>query len=125
LEATQAETVPKLSLLLCDDEPLIRMYVADVLRQLGHAVTETATALEAKAALAAGQFDVLVADVRLPDISGVELARIARAMAPAIGVVLTTGDSGVPEAAEIASAVVLLKPFGEIELGRAVKNALS
>lgn len=118
---TQAKT--SLSVLVCEDEPLIRIEVTEILQQLGHAVTVSATATEAKEALAERTFNVFLVDIELPDMSGLELAKLARLADPAIGVVFATGHAKLPEAVEVNRSVVLTKPYGQADLVRAIEKA--
>jgi CheY-like chemotaxis protein len=119
----QAKT--SLSVLVCEDELLIRIEVAEILQQLGHAVTVSATAAEAKEALAEQKYNVFVVDIELPDMSGFELAKLARLANPDIGVVFATGHAEVPEAIEVRRSVVLTKPYGQADLIRAIEQAAS
>jgi CheY-like chemotaxis protein len=110
-----------LVILACEDDELIRMNTVDTLQDLGYTVVEAATATEALAALQSEPIDILLTDVGLPDMSGVELARRAVQTMPSLGVIFATGHTNVPGADAIANAVVLTKPFGT----NALSNALS
>lgn len=94
------------------------MTAAEILRDLGHAVTEAAGSAEALDALAASDMDVLMVDVGLPGISGIELARIAKQRHPAIGIVFATGQEA---DVRLAGASVLAKPYDS----RAIVGVLS
>lgn len=110
----------RVSILVCEDEPLIRNEVAEVLKYLGYAVKVSATAAEARAALAQQKYDILLVDVELPDASGVELSNFARAADPEIGVIFASGHSDVQGAADISNSVLLTKPYGEAHLAWAI-----
>lgn len=78
-------------ILLVEDEPANRALVRAIVNRLrqtdlpGTALTEAGSLAEARTLLEAGQFDIILLDVRLPDGSGIELARElrqARAEAP-------------------------------------------
>ncbi|MCB9877715.1 MAG: response regulator [Planctomycetes bacterium] len=90
--------------LLVDDEPGIREGMAMLLRRRGHEVVTAADCAAAAEALAAGEFDVVVTDWRLPD--GVAAAFLDRCPCPAVAV------SGHPEEVTRVGAVreVLGKP---------------
>jgi two-component system OmpR family response regulator len=121
-------SVGPLRILLVEDEALIAMMLAEALEEAGHAVVVAHTVAEAHAAWAAAHglgggrgFDVLVADVGLPDGDGRGLARELRARRPGLAVVLATGygadanvaqDLGGPPSA----TAVLAKPFDPSEL---------
>ncbi|MHC1551376.1 response regulator [Phyllobacterium sp. K27] len=108
------------SILVCEDEPVTLSDVAEVLRMNGHTVTEAMTVTDAAAYLDIIPVDILIADVSLPDMSGIELAQIARRINPRIGVIFATAHVTVPGISEIDSAVMLSKPYGEQGLLRAV-----
>ena len=100
-----------LSLLLVDDEHLVRTATAEMLRDLGHHVDEASGAREALAQLQGGQrYDAVVTDYMMPDVDGVELARRIDAMAPGMPVLLVTGYMGLAEGA--GDLPRLAKPFG-------------
>ncbi len=78
--------------LLVEDEPLVRMATAELLRDSGFEVTEAASAEVALALFEAGDsFDCVVTDHLMPGITGVELARILRASHPDLPVMLLSG----------------------------------
>lgn len=108
------------SILVCEDEAAILSDVAEVLRMNGHAVTEAMTVTDAVAYLDHIPFDILIADISLPDMSGIELAEIARRINPRVGVIFATAHIIVPGISDIGSAVMLAKPYGEQGLLQAV-----
>ena len=78
--------------LLVEDEPLVRMATAELLRDSGFEVTEAASAEAALALFEAGDsFDCVVTDHLMPGITGAELARILRASHPDLPVMLLSG----------------------------------
>src|SRR6185436_13139565 len=83
-----------LSVLVVDDEELVRKFVERVLSEAGY---QTATASDGPEALEVAakleQFDVLVTDVMMPQMTGDELARRIRVLAPAVKVLYLTGFS--------------------------------
>ena len=111
---------PPLSILVCEDEPLIRYEVAEVLKHLGYTVKVSATVAEARRVLELQTYDILLVDVELPNASGVDLAQIARALDPNIGVIFATGHVAAPAATAIRDSVLLNKPYGEAQLVRAI-----
>ena len=91
---------PRPRLLAVDDEPDMLDFLERVFRG-EYEVVRAAGAAAALAALAAGRFDVLVTDHRMPGMSGVELLARAGGSAPPVRIVLT-GDA---EEAPVARAV--------------------
>lgn len=89
---TQQDNAPK-TVLVVEDEPLLRLVVSEVLRMRKLTVVETASAEEAEAVLAAGvHVDLVFTDVRMPGrFDGMELTRRLRARNPQLPVVVTSG----------------------------------
>ncbi|GGE17282.1 two-component system sensor histidine kinase/response regulator [Aureimonas endophytica] len=108
------------TVLLVEDDPMIRMVSADMLQEFGHVVIEAGSAEDALVALETAPIDVLVTDVNLPGLSGPQLAVEARRIRPGIAVVFATGDARV-EGAE--GCVVLSKPYDGTALDAAVNRA--
>ena len=115
-DVSPAESPRIRTVLICEDEPLIRMVTADMLEGLGIRAVETGTAGEALAVMDAS-IDLLISDVSLPDGSGIELARKVRETHPAIPVVFATGHN---MKAPFENSTVLGKPFDESDLARAL-----
>jgi len=103
-------------ILLCEDEPLIRMVTVDMLEMLDLEVVESATVAEALAALD-DDIDLLISDVSLPDGSGVDLAGKVREARPDMPVVFATGHH---MKAPLDNSVILAKPFDEAALAAAI-----
>ncbi len=123
-----AASVRTLRILLVEDEALIAMMLAEALEEAGHTVVAAHTVAEARAAWAAAEglgggcgFDVLVADVGLPDGDGRGLPRELRARRPGLAVVLATGYGADPVVAQDvggppSATAFLAKPFDPSEL---------
>jgi two-component system OmpR family response regulator len=86
-----------LKILLVEDDEDNRDLMAELLRLDGHAVEPVGDAAAALAAAARGVFDAVVADVGLPDMDGLALARELRRRTPRLAVVLVTGWGDGPE----------------------------
>ena len=113
------------TVLLVEDEEFIRETLAELLAASGHTVLQAFDAASALVALAAHPVDVMVTDVGLPKVSGIDLARDALARQPQLAVIFATGDPGGPARAGLDPAAVLLKPFAPEDLELAVTNALN
>jgi two-component system, cell cycle sensor histidine kinase and response regulator CckA len=83
-------------LLLVDDDEAVRNVIATILRRAGHAVTVASSAEEALAAAAGllDGLDLLVTDVVMPGMSGVELARVLQGRSTTLKVLLFSGYPG-------------------------------
>ncbi|MFK4499264.1 PAS domain S-box-containing protein [Bradyrhizobium japonicum] len=82
------------TVLLVEDDDLIRLTTTEMLNDLGCNVKEASTAQEALKILDEHPVDILLTDVGLPGVSGLELARNVYARRPDLCLVLATGDSG-------------------------------
>lgn len=105
------------SVLVVEDEGLVRELIVETLREAGCAVTEAATADEAVRALkATAAPDILVTDVKLPGLmNGIDLAASVRSALPRMKVIVTSGHAPPQDAARVADAF-LAKPFALKEL---------
>ncbi len=110
------------TVLLVEDDALIRMNSSEMLQDAGHVVVEAGSAEDAMVALETAPIDVLVTDVNLPGLAGPDLAAHARHVRPDVAVVFATGDSGVPGAGD---AVVLTKPYDGPALDAAIGRAIA
>ena len=109
----------RLSILLVDDEPLVRTGTAEMIRDLGHQVRDASGGFEALAILAEGdEFDVIVTDYKMPGMDGAELAEKVRKVRPDAAILLITGYTGTGEA--VANLPRLSKPFGQAEIAAAL-----
>jgi signal transduction histidine kinase/CheY-like chemotaxis protein len=119
----------QLRILLADDLDLTRTVTADFLRSAGHLVTEVANGEAAVAAVREHDFDVLLTDMRMPVVDGLEVTRRVRALPGHRGrtpVVLVTADLIAIEAGESSQTgvdVCVRKPFTRSELLAAVATA--
>jgi PAS domain S-box-containing protein len=115
------------SILLVEDEPLVRQTTARILRSLGYQVTEAGSAHEALqlAAARATPVDLLLTDVIMPGVSGPDLAARLSTQAPS-RVLFMSGHADVPlaEAEMLARSPFLPKPFSPPELARKVREVL-
>jgi two-component system, cell cycle sensor histidine kinase and response regulator CckA len=112
------------TVLVVDDEPLVREAVADMLKAEGFTALVAGSADEALRILADGaRLDLIVSDVRMPQKDGFSLAVEVRATHPQIPFVFITGYMLSPER-DAALGRVLWKPFKQKELIEAVEQAL-
>ena len=112
--------------LVVDDEKAIRVTLQAFIQAEGHAVQTAADPREALELLSQGAFDVVVSDIIMPNMSGIELLSAIRKTAPDVEVVLITGEPNVDTA---ISAVkdgaydYLPKPVAGDTVSRVVTNA--
>jgi signal transduction histidine kinase/CheY-like chemotaxis protein len=115
-----------ITVLLVEDEAAVRTVFARGLERQGCIVTPAADAMAALALLRGGlNPDVMVSDVMMPGIDGVELAIEAARLRPGLGIVLMSGYAELPRhrAADARGIRFLAKPFALTELIAAISSA--
>ena len=114
-------------LLVVDDERSMRELLSIVLRREGYDVTLAENGRAAIDQLERGRFDLLVSDIKMPDMTGVDVLRAAKRIDPDIlGIMITafaSADTAI-EAMRLGAHDYLSKPFDVDELKMKVRNAL-
>ena len=109
-------------ILLVEDNDDAREMSMEMLNMLGHTVHGAASAEEALPLLSLPGLEILLTDISLPAMSGLELARRARAEAPQLEVIFASGHDWAASLAHGRQARFLQKPFGLEELAAALKR---
>lgn len=114
----------RLRCLLVEDDPFLRMLIADILGDMGHEVLEAADPDTALAMLHSDTIDVMLTDMRLPYMDGAELAMRARQAYPALRVIFATAysESRLPDLSTDPLARYMRKPFGQKELDETFRS---
>ena len=127
--ATEAPVVRGQTILVVEDEPSLASGLARLLRRDGHTVETVANGRLALARLEARAYDLILCDVRMPELDGPSLYRLLERQQPHLcqRVIFLTGDT--LEAAtqaflEASGAPCLTKPFAIAEARRAIQRAL-
>lgn len=108
------------SILLVEDNEDARMLTAELLVALGHVVDAVGSAEEALQRMQRGDIDVLLTDISLPRMSGIDLAAQVRAERPALDIVFVSGHDKDNAGLSDPSAKFLLKPFNLAQLDLAL-----
>lgn len=114
------------NLLIVDDEQSYRQLLKLVFEGDGHSIRTAMNGREALEMLNAEPAEVIITDVRMPDMNGIELLRAAREILPDIGVILMTAFATVEtarEAFKLGADDFIQKPFDVEELKIIVKKA--
>jgi PAS domain S-box-containing protein len=111
---------PSLRVLVVEDDALIRMSIAEMLESRGHIVFEAGDGNEAMRWHGAEDIDVLLTDVGLPGMSGVEVAERMREAQPALPVLYATGDQNANGVIRDARTAIIVKPYGVADLMDAI-----
>ncbi|HLA96291.1 MAG TPA: response regulator [Pyrinomonadaceae bacterium] len=115
------------NILIVDDEQSYRQLLTLVFEGDGHAIRTATNGREALELVKAEPADVIISDVRMPDMDGIELLRASREHQPDIGVILMTAFASVEtarEAFKLGADDFIQKPFDVEELKLLVKKAL-
>ena len=115
------------TVLVADDESGVRESVGRVLRHEGFRVIAAEDGDAALAALREGGVDLLLADLRMPGLDGLELLRAAKLLTPEVEIVVLSGHGTVEEAVAAMKEGAydfLTKPFERAQLVRTVRQAL-
>ena len=102
------------SILIVDDEPRLGRVLVEMLEGVGHDVAHARGGVEAIERIAAGNLDVVVSDLRMPDVDGMTVLREVRRRSPDTDVVLMTAHAtaqNAVEAMKLGAADYLVKPF--------------
>ncbi len=115
-------------ILLVDDEAAVRKSLASFLRGCGHEVRVAQNGLEAIAALEVAPADLVVTDINMPGMDGIEMVMALRAKSSSVGIIAMSGGGLFDKALLLDSAgalgadVVLDKPMDLAELRAAVER---
>lgn len=114
-------------LLVVDDEPIVGKRLKQVFGKIGFEVETYTDSTAAIAAIAEKSFDIVVTDLKMEGIDGIEVLKRVRAMNPKTRVIIITGYAS-PDTAEVAQQegvfAFLAKPFRLDELKQVIYRAM-
>jgi len=116
------------TVLVVDDEPLVRWSVAETLGDSGYSVAQAGDALQALESVKATAADVVLLDVQLPDSADLGVMSVMRRLSPASKIIVMTAfgsDALSQEARSRGAFGVLDKPFDMSVLPTLVASALA
>ncbi len=111
-----------LRVLVVDDEPSAREVISGYLRNDGHRPSTACDGEEALERVLQEDFDLVIADLGMPGMDGIQLANTMRLMDPEKGIILVTGFAFSPDRQSKSVSCVLKKPLGPDELRSAVAS---
>ncbi|SCZ53440.1 hybrid sensor histidine kinase/response regulator [Thiohalomonas denitrificans] len=127
-EAESDPATPAMSVLVVDDEPINRRVAAELLSRSGHRVEGVASGAEAIERVDGGDFDLVLMDLSMPEMDGLEATRRIHRIAPALPVVGLTAHV-LPEhraaCIEVGMTGVLHKPIEGDKLARLLVEAMA
>ncbi|SHF56076.1 Serine phosphatase RsbU, regulator of sigma subunit [Microbulbifer donghaiensis] len=107
------------SLLLIEEDERARKFVRGALSRLGYQVVEAQSGLEGISRFAPGLFQLVITDLHLPDIGGLEVLRKIKQVSPDTAVVVLASNSevgDVVQALRLGASDYLLKPLEDAEV---------
>ena len=116
--------------LVVDDDPLVRETIVSALQNAGHSALETSDGQRALDVLGREVFDLLITDILMPTVDGIELILSIRKRQPKLRILSISGGdrTGVPDYLEMSeklgALMILPKPFTPKQLLRAVEAML-
>lgn len=122
--------MPKHHILVIDDEPLMREYVEEAMARAGYAVQGAGTGREGLALFEQHEHDLVITDLKMTPMDGLEVLRRLRERAPALPVIVMTAYGTIETAVAAlkeGAADYILKPFTpdaiELAVSRAIEHA--
>ena len=115
------------NILVTDDEPATLKTLSAGLEDMGYKVTTAVNGGEALALIRRQPFNIVIADIKLPDISGLEILETARELNPETAVIMITGHASIETAVDAINEgayAYILKPVAMSELETIINNAL-
>jgi CheY-like chemotaxis protein len=107
-------TPPEVVILIADDDPLILSLLRDILCPVGYQVVEATNGNQALSQLRQRKVDLIITDLMMPGMDGLELIRAVRREFPEIPMIAMSGGFGeqfLPIAEVLGSQAILSKPF--------------
>src|ERR1700760_1458920 len=114
------------SLLLVEDDPAIRTALMRSLRELGHAVNAVSSGMAALSGAVESKPDVVLLDLGLPDIDGVDILSMLRAVSEVPVIVATARDdeAEIVRVLDLGADDYVIKPFTAAQLNARIKAVL-
>ena len=119
----QTEIIRRKRVLVVEDDAVFRDWLSQALERRGYTTTQSNNGAEAISLFSNHDFDVLLVDYRLPFMTGDELAKQIKKIAPEQPVIIVTGHPSFRCLDDSADAI-LFKPFDAGELGQVIERLL-
>jgi len=127
LETREAKAVSRVRIAVVDDEEVMRRLVTEVLTGQGYQVLTFSNPIEALEQVKKENFDLILTDLKMPEMDGMELIKSVHKVNPDIGAIFMTGYASLSSAREAVKEGAydyILKPFDLNEVRNSVNKAL-
>ncbi|MDZ4723842.1 MAG: response regulator [candidate division Zixibacteria bacterium] len=115
---------PSAKILIVDDDPLLQELLNDTLSAVGYQTLSTSNATEALGLLQKSDIDLVITDIKMPDINGFQLLKLVRLHYPQMPVIFISGYA-TPEMISAAGPDgFLLKPFRIAQIEELIEKTL-
>ncbi|WP_437712319.1 response regulator [Sorangium sp. So ce448] len=115
------------SVLVVEDDDDLGRFVVDIAKDHGYQATHVADAMSGLGLLPSGDFDLLITDIRMPGMDGIELIARAKEQDPSLAIIAITAFGSVEtgmRALRVGASDYLSKPFRSDELSSRMRRAL-
>jgi DNA-binding response OmpR family regulator len=115
-------------ILVVDDEEVARLSLAEILRLEGYQVSAVESGQAALDVLGGDNFDLMILDLKMPGMSGIEVMHAARQLAPELQIILLTAHGSLESAIEAMRNEVhdyILKPVDQGDLLKSISKAMT
>src|SRR6266581_1151451 len=116
------------SILIVDDELSMRQFLTHLFQREGHSLRDAQNGRDAMAILREHPIDIVISDIKMPDMGGIELLRAARELRPDLEFIMMTAFANVDTAREaflLGAFDFIQKPFDNDLLKEIVARALA
>ena len=116
-----------IKIIVVDDEQIVLSLVCDTLDEEGYQVESASNGMEALEKIKEKEFDLIITDIRMPHMSGIELVKQTREKYPDISVIFMTGYANLntaKDAIKQGAVDYIMKPFEIHEMRQAVQNTV-
>lgn len=120
-------TRDSVAILVVEDEAGTRTTLCGILEEVGHRVIGLEKGADALKIMKKDQFDVVIVDMKLPDVSGLAVLEMAKEVNPEVAVIITTGYASVETAVQAVNQgayAYFVKPVNPDEIKNTIANAL-
>lgn len=117
----------KPNILIIDDEPLMRLSISDALKAEGYNIASAESGGEGLNAIKDNAYDVVITDLKLPEVDGLQILKGCRQFSPATKILMITAHGSVEtavEAMKLGAYDYITKPFSMDELILVVKRLI-